>query len=319
MAGRLIPMPSLARRLLRRLALTLVAVWGAATLAFAGMRLVPGDPARVIAGGVQANATPEVLDAIRDQYGLREPVLVQYGVFAGRLLRGDLGGSYQLNQPVSGVILDQLGPTVALAAGAAALGFTLAVAVALVTAGRPHGRAVSRALEFGSISTPNFWIGVLLLAVFSFRLHWFPVIGDGGLRSLVLPSVALALPIAGVLAQVTREGLERALDQPFAVTARARGATENRIRLRHALRHAALPVLTLSGWALGELLAGAVVVETVFARQGLGHVVVAAVRGRDFPVVTGVVVLSALTFSLINIVLDLLYRLVDPRMRPEPA
>ncbi|MEW9529251.1 ABC transporter permease [Microbispora sp. NPDC049125] len=308
-------MPPLARWLSRRLALTLIALWGAATLAFAGMRLVPGDPARVIAGGVQANATPQVLDAIREQYGLGEPVVVQYAVFAGRLLRGDLGGSYQLNQPVSGVILDQLGPTVALAAGAAALGFSLAVAVALLTAGRPRARAVTRVLEFGSISTPNFWIGVLLLAAFSFHLHWFPVIGDGGLSALVLPCVALALPIAGVLAQVTREGLERALDQPFALTARARGATENRIRLRHALRHAALPVLTLSGWALGELLAGAVVVETVFARQGLGHVVVTAVRGRDFPVVTGVVVLSALTFSLINTALDLLYRFVDPRMR----
>ncbi|MEU6432058.1 ABC transporter permease [Microbispora sp. NPDC046973] len=312
-------MAPLARRLTRRLVLTLFVLWGAATLAFAGMRLVPGDPARIIAGGVQANATPEVLDAIRDQYGLREPVAVQYALFLGRLLRADLGGSYQLGRPVSRVIGEQIGPTLSLAAGAALLGFCLAVALALMTAGRPRVRAISRTLEFCSISTPNFWIGILLLAGFSFHLRWFPVLGDAGAAALVLPCAALALPIAGVLAQVTREGLERALDQPFALTARSRGATEHRIRVRHALRHAALPVLTLSGWVLGELLAGTVVVETVFARQGLGHVVVAAVRGRDFPVVTGVVVLSALTFSLINTGLDLLYGLVDPRIREAVA
>nr|WP_225311656.1 ABC transporter permease [Microbispora cellulosiformans] len=307
-------MPPLARRLTRRLALTLFVLWGAATFAFAGMRLVPGDPARVIAGGVQANATPQVLDAIRDEYGLGEPIVVQYARFLGRLLRADLGGSYQLGRPVSRVIGEQIGATLALAAGAAVLGFGLAVTLATLTAGRPRLRALSRAVEFCSISTPNFWIGILLLAAFSFHLGWFPVIGDGGPAALVLPCAALALPIAGMLAQVTRDGLERALDQPFALTARARGATEHRIRVRHALRHAALPVLTLSGWVLGELLAGTVVVETVFARQGLGHVVVAAVRGRDFPVVTGVVVLSALVFSLINIAVDLLYGLADPRI-----
>ncbi|MEZ0073280.1 ABC transporter permease [Planotetraspora sp. GP83] len=315
MAGGLISVPPLARWLSRRLALTLVVLWGAATLAFIGMRLVPGDPARVIAGGVQAHATPEVLDAIRERYGLREPIVVQYAVFLGRLARADLGESYQLNQSVGGVVLEQLGATAALAAGAALLGFALALTLALLTAGRPRARALSRAVEFCAISTPNFWIGILLLTAFSFHLRWFPVLGDDGVAALVLPWVALALPIAGVLSQVTREGLERALDQPFALTARSRGAAENRIRLRHALRHAALPVLTLSGWALGELLAGVVVVETVFARQGVGQVVVAAVNGRDFPVVTGVVVLAALWFSLINTGLDLLYRVVDPRMR----
>ncbi|MER7133455.1 ABC transporter permease [Streptosporangium saharense] len=308
-------MPPLARWLARRFALTLFVLWGTATLAFAGMRLVPGDPAHVIAGGVQANATPEVLETIRARYGLHDPLPVQYAIFIGRLLRADLGESYQLNQPVSTVVLEQLGATVSLAAGAAVLGFTLALVLALLTAGRPRAGALTRVLEFCAISTPNFWIGILLLGAFSFSLNWFPVLGEDGPRALVLPWITLALPIAGVLAQITREGLERALRQPFTLTARSRGATENRIRLRHALRHAALPVLTLSGWALGELLAGVVVVETVFARQGLGQVVVSAVDGRDFPVVTGVVVLAALTFSVINTGLDLLYRVVDPRVR----
>ncbi|MFG1879086.1 ABC transporter permease [Sphaerisporangium sp. NPDC049003] len=279
-------MPPPARWLLRRLAQTVFVLWGAATLAFAGMRLVPGDPARVIAGGVQATATPAVLDAIRAQYGLDRPLLVQYAIFAGRLLRADLGRSYQLNEAVGSVIMEQLGATAALAAGAMVFGFALAVTLAVLTAGRPRTRAVSRVFEFCSISTPNFWIGTLLLIAFSFHLRWFPVLGDG-LPALVLPWLTLTLSIAGVLSQVTREGVEHALEQPFALTARSRGATENRVRLRHALRHAALPVLTLSGRALGELLGGVVVVETVFARQGIGQVVVSAVQGRDFPVVTG--------------------------------
>ncbi|MEU9890502.1 ABC transporter permease [Sphaerisporangium sp. NPDC051011] len=308
-------MPPLARWLLRRPAQIVLVLWGAATLAFLGMRLVPGDPARAIAGGVQASATPAVLDAIRAQYGLDRPLPVQYAIFLGRLLRGDLGRSYQLNQGVGGVITEQLGATVALALGAMALGLTLATALALLTAGRPSTRALARAFEFCSISTPGFWIGTLLLAAFSFHLHWFPVLGEDGVAGLVLPWLTLGLSIAGVLSQVTREGVERALEQPFTLTARSRGATENRVRLRHALRHAALPVLTLSGWALGELLGGVVVVETVFARQGIGQVVVSAVQGRDLPVVTGVVVLAAATFALINTGIDLLYRVVDPRMR----
>ncbi|GAA5059483.1 peptide/nickel transport system permease protein [Thermocatellispora tengchongensis] len=305
----------MARRAARRIGLILFVLWGAATLAFAGLRLVPGDPARIIAGGVQASASPAVLDAIRAEYGLDRPWPVQYLIFMGRLLRADLGASYQLNRPVAEVIGEQLGATLALAAGAVAGGLALAVALAVLTAGRPRARALARALEFCAISTPAFWTGILLLAVFSFHLHWFPVLGEGGVRALVLPWLTLTLSIAGVLAQVTREGMERALDQPFTLTARSRGAGENRVRLRHALRHAALPLLTLSGWVLGELLGGVVVVEAVFARQGLGQVIVTAVAGRDFPVVTGVVVLAALTFALISAALDVLYRAVDPRLR----
>jgi peptide/nickel transport system permease protein len=170
-------------------------------------------------------------------------------------------------------------------------------------------------LELLFLSTPPFWVGILLLTEFSFRLHLFPVIGNRGIRSLVLPWITLALPLAGVLAIVMREGLDRALEQPFALTVRARGATERRLRLRHALRHALLPVLTISGVTLGQLLGGIVVIETVFARQGIGQVAVTAVEGRDFPVVIGIVVLAALAFVIINAAVDLLYRVVDPRIR----
>lgn len=307
--------PEPLRWLAGRLVLALVVMWGAATLTFAGLLLIPGDPARAVAGGVAATASPQVLARIRAEYGFDAPVYVQYPRFLSRLLRGDLGMSYQQNRPVLTIITEQLWPTVTLALGGMALGALLAVGVAVSTADRPRPRAVARIAEFTALSMPTFWIGFVLLALFSFRWHLFPVLGNHGIGALVLPWITLAIAITGVLSQVARDGIEQALGQPFALTARARGATETRVRLRHALRHAALPVLTMSGWMLGNLLGGVVVVETVFARQGLGQVLVAAVRGRDYPVVTGIVVLTAASFSLIGIALDQLYRIVDPRVR----
>ncbi len=306
--------PSL-RWLAQRAAHTLVVVWGAAPLTFIGLQLIPGAPARATAGGVQATASPAVLDLIRQEYGFDRPVLLQYLSYLARLARGDLGTSYQLNQPVSHVLAQQLWPTIQLALVSAVLGFTLAIVVATLTAGRPRPRSLARLLEFVSLSMPTFWIGILLLTFFSFKWQLFPVLGNRGIASLVLPSITLAVAISGLLAQVTRDGIERALGQPFVLTTRARGAGESRVRFRHALRHAALPLLTLSGWILGNLLGGIVVVETVFARQGLGQVLVSAVGGRDLPVVTGVVVVTSITFSLIAIALEQIYRVADPRLK----
>jgi peptide/nickel transport system permease protein len=312
-------MPRLVRWWLRRALLAIVVLWGAATLTFIGLHLLPGDPARLIAGGGPiSDISPDVLRIINHQYGFDRPLIDQYGRFLGQLLHGRLGNSYQLNQSVGSLILGQLWATTSLALGAAALGFGLALVLALSTAARPRSRAVLSAVELTFVSTPSFWVGILLLTAFSFRLHWFPVLGNDGVRSLVLPWITLALPIASALSLVMRDGLERALEQPFAITARARGATQTRIRFRHALRHALLPALTLSGWALGQLLGGVVVVETVFARAGIGEVVVTAVNGRDYPVVTGVVILAAVAFVLINTGVDLLYQVVDPRLRTVP-
>jgi peptide/nickel transport system permease protein len=304
----------LASWLLRRLLLGIVVLWGAATLAFIALHLLPGDPARLIAGA-ESETTAAVIAHIRAEYGFSRPVPVQYGIFLADLARGRLGTSYQLGEPVSAAIGGQLWSTASLALGAAVIGLLLAFAVAVTTAGRPRLRAVTSTFELVCISTPSFWVGIMLLTAFSFQLHLFPVIGNSGINSLVLPWITLALPIAGVLGLVMREGMERALDQPFALTVRARGATEHRLRLRHAVRHALLPVLTLSGWSLSQLLGGVVVVETVFARQGIGELVVNAVSGRDFPVVTGVVLLTTVVLFVINIAVDLLYRIVDPRLR----
>lgn len=302
---------------LRRLVSALLVIWGAATLSFASLHLLKGDPARIIAGGGTAvgGSSSEVIAQINRDYGFDQPLPVQYGRFLGHLVRGDLGNSYQLNRPVSSILVEQLMPTLTLALCSALLGFALALVIAVSTAGRPRSRAVASTVELVLVSTPGFWLGILLLTAFSFRLQWFPALGNDGVAALVLPTLTLALPIAGTLALVMRDGLERALEEPFAITVRARGATEARLRLRHAVRHALLPVLNLSGWVLGTLLGGVVVVETVFARAGIGQVAVAAVNGRDLPVVTGVVVIATVAFVVINTALDAVDRLVDPRLR----
>ncbi len=192
----------------------------------------------------------------------------------------------------------------------------IAVISAVTTAGRGRPvRAAAGAWELVAVSLPSYWLGILLLTAFSFQLRIFPVIGAQDLAALVLPALTLALPIAGVLAQVLREGLEAALAQPFAVTARARGLSQFSVRLRHALRHAAASLATLTGWLVGSLLGGAVLVETVFGRSGIGALTLQAVGNKDMPVVMGVVLLSALVFVVISNVVDLLHAAIDPRVR----
>ena len=192
----------------------------------------------------------------------------------------------------------------------------LTVIVTVATSGRSRWpRRLSAAIELVVVSTPSFWLGIMLLTVFSFRLGWLPVSDSGDLRSLILPVVTLALPISAVLTQVMRESLLGVLEQPFALTARARGLPERTVRSRHALRHAVLPAMTLAGWFTGTLLGGAVIVENVFARSGVGRVTLQAVSDRDLPVVQGVVALSAVLFVVIAMLIELLYVVVDPRLR----
>lgn len=299
----------------RRLLLAVIVVFGAVTVTFGALRLIPGDPVRQTLGP-NTNPPPELVEQVRHDLGLDLPLIEQYGLFIGRLLTGDLGRSYQLHDSVANVIGQHLGATVVLALSSFLLAFVLGLLLAVATAGRrPVLRRLSSTLELVMTSAPSFWIGILLLTVFSFRLHIFPVAGGTGLPGLVLPAVTLALGMAGVFAQVLREGLERALAEPFVVSSRARGTSETMVRIRHAMRHAMIPLVTISGWAVGALLSGAVVIETVFSRQGIGRVLATAITGRDFPVVTGIVVVSAVLFAVINIGVDWLYRVIDPRLR----
>ncbi|MFD8818035.1 ABC transporter permease [Streptomyces sp. NPDC059627] len=303
------------RAVLRRLGSAVAVLAGAATLAFVALQLIPGDPVSVLLGPSNAGS-PAVRAEIRREYGFDRPVADQYLHYLGRLVRGDLGESYQLQRPVWSLIGDQLWPTVQLALAGLVLAVVLAVLSAVATAGRrPALRALASLWELVAASTPSYWVGIVLLTVFSFRFRLFPVAGADGFAALVLPAVTLALPLAGVLAQVLREGLEAALEQPFVVTARSRGVGRTAVRLRHALRHSAIPLLTLTGWLTGSLLGGAVLVEAVFGRPGIGSLVLQAVTAKDMPVVIGVVLLSAFVFVVISTVVELLYPVIDPRLR----
>ncbi len=304
------------RRIAIRLAAAILVLWAAATVTFFALRMVPGDPALAILGGPGANPTPEAIAQVTEQYGLDEPLVVQYATYLGNLATGDLGQSPALKRSVVDAIAEAIVPTLQLTVAALVLAWVLALLTVLLTVRRR--RAVSSfgsGLEILSSSLPQFWLGLMLLVVFAFHLNWFPVSGGSGLRALVLPAFALAIPLAGFLGQATRESFESAMEQPFVTSARARGMSDRAVRLRHALRHALLPGLTISGWAVGFPISGAVVVETVFARPGLGRTLLIGVLARDLSLTVGIVLLLAAVYVAVNLVVDSLYPIIDPRIR----
>ncbi|WP_278261646.1 ABC transporter permease [Nocardia sp. AG03] len=297
--------------LVRRLLGVVGLLTGVATLTFVAMSLVPGDPAYAMLGN--APATPATLAAIRAQMGLDEPPYLRFLHYLGRLAQGDFGESFQRQQPVLAVIGAQLTPTLQLAGAAIVLGVGGAILVVLATSGeRRVPRAVAHVAELVAVSAPTFWVGTLLLAGLSFHWRVFPATGRGP-AALVLPALTLAVPIAAVLAQVMRDGVDTALRAPFVLSARARGAGELDIRVHHAVRHTLLSAITVAGWLFAGLLSGAVLVETVFARPGLGRVLLSAVTTHDFPVVIALVMFGSLLFIVINTAVDLAYRVIDPR------
>ncbi|PQZ60546.1 MULTISPECIES: ABC transporter permease [unclassified Microbacterium] len=290
-----------------------IVLWGAATVTFLAFRVIPGDPVSVMLGP-QAQVSEAVKDGIRADLGLDRPPFEQYLGFIGQLARGDLGESYQLRMPVADVIGRQLGATLQLSVLALLIALVLALAVAVFVRGQV-GRAVAAGIELVVLSSPVFWIGLVLLSVFAFGLGWFPVSGARNPATLVLPAITLALPVAALLSQVLRDGLVQAERMPFAETVRARGASPTRFTLRHGLRHGAASAITLAAYLTGSVLGGAVLVETVFARPGLGRVTLAAISDRDLPVITGIILLSALVFVAVNLVVELVHPLIDPRVR----
>ncbi|MGW7516445.1 ABC transporter permease [Streptomyces sp. NPDC054796] len=302
------------RTVLLRLGTSLLVLWGAVTVSFCALHLTPGKVEDALIG--TDTVTPQVRAQIISEYGLDQPLFAQYLAHLGRVLSGDLGHSYQLHESVASAVGSQLGASVQLGLTAMALALVASTVLGLLTARRARWlRGLSSGIELVGVSVPTFWVGILLLTFFSFQLGWFPAAGGDGFAGLVLPAVAVATPLTALLTQVMREGLELALDEPFVLTARARGMSDFGVRLRHALRHALLPVATIAGWMLGMLIGAMVVIEQVFSRQGIGRLVLSAVQDKDLPVVMGVVLLTALLYVVINTVLDLLYRVIDPRLR----
>lgn len=301
---------------LARVAGGVFVLWAVATLIFFGLRLIPGDPAEAILGGPGSQASAEALEQVRADYGLDQPILAQYLAAMLRLLGGDLGTSYALKTSVASVIADQFWSTLLLTVLALAVAWIFALGLASwASRGGRVGAAVGSGMEIVAAAVPHFWLASMFILIFSTGLNWLPPISVPGPLGLVLPVLTLAIPLAGFLGQVMRESLANALESPFTLSARARGEGETGIRWRHAIRHAALPAIALSGWAFGSLLSGAVVVETIFARPGLGRTLLNAVTIRDVPVVTGVALVSALAFVVVTIASDAIDRLADPRLR----
>lgn len=303
----------------RKVLSAIFVVWAAATITFLIQTLLPGDRATLLlnqqTGQVQER-TPEELAPINEAFGFDQPVLVQYWDFLTGLLRGDLGTSYVLYQPVTTVIGDQLVPTVVLTITAMAIAWVLASVSLVLTARRtPWVSKLFSGVEAAAAALPQYWLGIILLVVFALTFGLFPVVGGSGIHGLVLPALTLGIPLAGYLAQVMRTEFDRTMDQPFVLTARSRGLTDGNVRIRHVLRHSLLPGLSLTGWAVGAQFSAAVIAENVFSRPGLGRVLVTAVNGRDLPVVCGVVMLVALIYVIINLVTDTAYILVDPRLK----
>lgn len=309
-----------ARAVLRRLGAAILVVLVTATIVFVAVRAT-GDPLEAILGGPGSQASADAVARARSDYGLDQPLIVQYLSQLWRTVTLQFGDSYARKQPVSELLAANVPPTVLLASLALILAWLLALGGALLAATQRGriGRAVRAALsgiETIVSVTPHFFLGAVLILVFASGLGLFPATSTGASPAgLVLPVVTLAVPIAGYLAHVMHGSLEEADLAPFATTARARGASETRVLLSHTLRHAALPALALSGWAYGSLLSGAVVVEALFARPGLGRMLLEATMVRDVPVVIGGVTVIALLYVAVMLVTELLEPLVDPRLR----
>jgi peptide/nickel transport system permease protein len=293
-----------------------------AVIAFAMLRAVPGDPAAVIAGD---SATPEQVAALREKLGLEKPVVTQFVIWLGGVLRGDLGESYFFRKPVAELIAQRLEPTLAL--GLAALSIAVSVAVPLgVVAAFRQGTWIDRAvmgMSVAGFSMPVFVLGYLLVWIFSVQLEWLPVqgyarIADGVgpfLERLLLPAVTLALVYVALVARITRTSVLEVLNEDYVRTARAKGLHERDVLTRHALRNAAVPILTVVGIGLAVLIGGAVVTESVFAIPGLGRLTVEAVLSRDFPVIQALILLFATGYVFVNLAIDIGYAVLDPRIR----
>ncbi len=303
--------------LLRRLGLAAVVLWAAWTVSFVVLYLLPGDPVATMASASDGEpVSPAELAALRARYGLDQPLPVQYVTKLWAALHGDLGTSFVSGQDVRTAVAEALPPTLQIAAAGLVVAVVTgtAVAVAATWVRSPWLRQVLASLPSLAVSLPVFWVGLMLVQLFSFSLGWLPSVGDRGPESLVLPAVTLGLPTGALVAQVLAKSLTQALDSPYVTTARAKGVGEAAVHLRHALGNAAIPALTVLGYVVGNVLAGSVVVETVFTRPGLGRLTVASVGAQDIPVVQGIVLFAALAFVVVNLLVDLAYPLLDPRV-----
>ncbi len=300
--------------ILRRVAQSALTLLGVSVLVFVILRVLPGDPARML---LPDGAPESAVAELNRQLGLREPLIVQYGLFLRSVAHGDFGQSFQYRAPALRVVLERLPATVQLTVAAMLVTIAAGVSLGIGTAVRRGTRydVAGTILAVLGQSLPNFWLGIMLILLFGVALRWLPTSGFACWTSLVLPAVTLAAFPTALVARLTRSSMLEILNRDYIRTGRAKGLAERSVVLRHALRNAAIPVLTVIGLQIGALLGGAVITESVFAWPGMGKLIVDAIFFRDFPVVQTVLILSATVFVGINLLVDLFYTVIDPRIR----
>jgi peptide/nickel transport system permease protein len=306
----------LIRFISRRLLLTVPVLAGVATLVFSLIHLVPGDPVQAMLG--ESASREDVVD-LRQRLGLDRPLYVQYAAFLRGAVTGDLGRSLRTGQSVTGAIAERMPATIELAFAAMLFAVVVAVPLGIVAAVRA-GTAVDHGattLSLIGISLPGFWLGPILAIVFAVTLGWLPVSGRGTPAHLVLPAITLGAPLAAVLARMTRASVLEELREPYVLAARARGVSRGRAVLRHAFRNSLVPIVTVLGLQFGAVLTGAVITETIFAWPGVGRLLVQSISFRDYPLVQGCILLIAATYVAMNLLTDVVYGLLDPRIRYE--
>ncbi|HEY7171315.1 MAG TPA: nickel ABC transporter permease [Vicinamibacterales bacterium] len=304
------------RFVLRRLLLTLPVLLGVATLVFSLIHLVPGDPVEAMLG---ESASPVDVADMRARLGLDRPFLVQYASFMAGAVRGDLGRSLRTSEPVTSAIAARMPATLELAVAAMIIAVVIAIPLGILAAVRAGTRVdhAATTLALIGISMPNFWLGPLLAIVFAVELGWLPVSGRGTLAHLVLPAVTLGASLAAIVARMTRASMIEELRELYVLSARARGLSRARAVLRHAFRNSLIPIVTVLGLQFGSVLTGAIITETIFAWPGVGRLLVQSITARDYPAVQGCILLIAITYVSVNLLVDVLYGVLDPRIRYE--
>jgi ABC-type dipeptide/oligopeptide/nickel transport system permease component len=307
----------LLRFLTQRLVSAIPVLIGVTLAVFMMVHLLPGDPATIMLQGAPASA--EDIANLRHELGLDRPLYVQYADYMGRVLRGDFGTSIHTRRPVSKEIIAVFPSTLRLAFAAMGMAVALGVTLGVIAAVRQNTwlDSLSMGTALFGVSMPDFWIGLLLILIFSVRLGWFPATGIGDWRHIFLPALALGANFAAIIARLVRSSLLEVMRQDYVLTARAKGLHQRTVILRHALRNALIPVVTIMGLQFGNLLGGAVVIETVFARQGFGRLAITAILAKDFPLIQGVVLFGAVIYVVLNILVDLSYAWLDPRIKYE--
>jgi len=301
--------------IITRLFTSLFVVLGSLILVFCILYLLPSDPVLMMID--PSSATPEVIANLRHQLGLDRPFYIQFASYFNKIIHGDFGNSMMNSEPVLPKILKHFPATLMLTIASSIIAVIVGVLLGVLSAIHRNRwiDIVARIVGLFGISMPTFWTGILLILLFSIQLHWLPVMGSDGFKTLVLPAITLGIVGAGFIVRMVRNSMLEVIHEQFIVTLRSKGLSEKAIMYQHALRNALIPAITMMGVLIGEMLAGAVVIETVFSRQGIGRIIADAIMAKDLPVVQGVVFFSAIIYIIVNLIVDISYTYIDPRVR----